>query len=190
MISMPTLRVLLVAIWSCLAAHGAAAAYREVPIADGGTISGTVRVAGDVPVLPPQPVYKQLEFCGASVADQRLVVGSGGALANAVVHLVDVTAGKPVPRDRPVVLDNVKCAFVPHVCSATVGQTLEIHNADPFLHDAHAWLGARSLFNVGILPTHTSVNRWLTRGSSTSIAMSATPGCTPTCSSLTIPITR
>jgi hypothetical protein len=61
-----------------------------------------------------------------------------------------------VPRDRPVVLDNVKCAFVPHVLSATVGQTLEIHNSDPFPHDAHAWLGTRTLFNVGILPGHTS----------------------------------
>ena len=59
------------------------------------------------------------------------------------------------PRDlgiESVVLDNRKCAFVPHVISATVGQTLEIHNSDSTLHDAHAWLGARSLFNVGILP--------------------------------------
>jgi hypothetical protein len=41
------------------------------------------------------------------------------------------------------------------VRSAAVGQTLEIHNSDPFLHDAHLWLGTRSLFNVGILPDHT-----------------------------------
>jgi hypothetical protein len=149
-------RVLLAVIWSGLAVHGAAADYREMPVADGGSISGSVLVAGDVPVLPPQPVYKQLEVCGTSVADQRLVTGPGGALANAVVALVDVPAGKPVARDRPVVLDNVKCAFVPHVRSASVGQTLEIHNSDPFLHDAHAWLGTRSLFNVGILPGHTT----------------------------------
>jgi Carboxypeptidase regulatory-like domain len=153
---MRTVRVLLVAIWSCLAVHGAAAEYREVTVADGGTISGTVLVAGDVPILPPQPVYKQHEVCGATVADQRLVVGPGGVLANAVLDLVNVTAGKPVPRDRPIVLDNITCRFVPHVRSATVGQTLEIHNSDPFLHDAHAWLGTRSLFNVGILPGHTS----------------------------------
>ena len=147
--------VLLLAIWSSVAAGSAAAGYREVPVADGGSISGSVLVAGDVPVLPPQAVFKQLEFCGSTVADERLVVGRGGVLANAVVDLVDVPAGKPVPRD-PVMLDNIKCAFIPHVRSATVGQTLEIHNADPFLHDAQAWLGTRSLFNVGILPGHTA----------------------------------
>jgi hypothetical protein len=99
-----------------------------------------------------------VEHCrnGATlILDARLVVGPGGALANAVVELVGVTAGKPVPRD-PVMLDNEKCSFVPHVRSATRGQTLEIHNSDPFLHDAHAWMGTRSLFNVGILPGHTS----------------------------------
>lgn len=148
--------VLLVGLWSSLSTGNAVADYREVPVANGGTISGVVLVAGEVPALPPQPVFKQLEYCGATVADARLIVGPGGVLANAVVDLADVSAGKPVPRDRPVVLDNVKCAFVPHVRSATVGQTLEIHNSDPFLHDAHAWLGTRSLFNVGILPGHTA----------------------------------
>lgn len=153
---MRTWRVLLVAVWSLMGPHGALAEYREVPVADGGTVAGTLMVTGDIPVLPPQPVFKQLQFCGSVVPDERLVVGPGGVLANAVVDLVDMTAGKPVPRDRPVVLDNSKCAFVPHVRSATVGQTLEIHNSDPFLHDAHAWLGTRTLFNVGILPGRTA----------------------------------
>jgi hypothetical protein len=45
--------------------------------------------------------------------------------------------------------------FVPHVVSATLGQTLEIHNDDPFLHDAHALLGARTLFNVAIMKGRT-----------------------------------
>ena len=147
--------VLLIGGWLCTGTRAVSAEYREVPVDNGAAISGAVLVAGKVPVLPPQRVFKELKFCGDAMADQRLVVGRGGFLANAVVHLVDVTAGKPIPRDRPVVLDNVKCAFVPHVRSASVGQTLEIHNTDPFLHDAHAWLGTRSLFNVGILPGHT-----------------------------------
>jgi hypothetical protein len=147
--------VLVVVTGVCIAARLALADYREVPVTNGGTISGTVVMTGDVPQLAAQPVYKQLEFCGSTIPDQRLVLGPGRTLANAVVDLVGITAGKPIPRDRPVVLDNVKCAFVPHVRDATVGQTLEIHNADPFLHDAHAWLGTRTLFNVGILPEHT-----------------------------------
>jgi plastocyanin len=147
--------LLALAACSCIHAGVVSAAYREVPVEHGGTITGTVLVAGEVPVLPPQPVFKQLDYC-AGVADDRLLVGNGGALANAVVDIEDVPAGKPIPRDTLVTLDNSHCAFVPHVRSATVGQSLEIHNSDPFVHDAHAWLGTRTLFNVGILPEHSN----------------------------------
>ena len=44
-----------------------AAAYRETAVAEGGRIVGTVRVAGEVTPLPPQPVFKEKEFCGESV---------------------------------------------------------------------------------------------------------------------------
>jgi hypothetical protein len=108
-----------------------------------------------VETLPPQPVFKQRESCGTEVADERLVVGENGALQSAIVYLTDIKSGKAARLDQPVKLDNRKCAFVPHVASATVGQTLEIHNSDPFLHDAHALLGPRTLFNVAILPSRT-----------------------------------
>lgn len=148
------MRFVAVSVWVWVPA--ASADYREVPVADGGTIAGTVSIVGDVPVLPAQPVYKEHKVCGQAVPDERLATGKGGALKNAVVSLIDVPAGKPAPRDQPVLLDNVKCTFVPHVRAATIGQTLEIHNSDPFLHDAHAWLGTQTLFNVGILPGHTA----------------------------------
>ncbi len=144
------LQALLVISGMAAAVGPAAGAYREVPVANGGSISGHVRVVGDVPALPPQPVFKQQETCGTTVPDVRLVTGTNGALRYAVASLTDITAGKPVPRDQAVVLDNVKCAFVPHVAAASVGQMLNIHNSDPFLHDAHALLGERTLFNVAV----------------------------------------
>ena len=155
------LRMLLVVGWLGMVGGAAVADYREEPVSGGGTISGRVSVAGEAPTLPPQAVYKQHEVCGKTLPDQRLTVGKGGTLGNAVVEILGITAGKPVPRDRPVVFDNRKCQFVPHVAAAAVGETLEIHNSDPFLHDAHAWLGTRTLFNVGVLPGHT-VSRPLT----------------------------
>ena len=126
------------------------AAYREIPVTNGGRIVGTVRVAGTVTPLPPQAVFKEKETCGETVADDRLIIGRDGALADAVAHLRDVDAGKPVTHSTPVRLDNRKCAFVPHVVVASVGDTLEMHNEDPFLHDAHAWLGTDTLFNLAI----------------------------------------
>jgi plastocyanin len=138
-----------------LIAFPAAAEYREIPITNGATITGQVRVAGEVPKLPPQPVFKQTETCGTEMPDERLIVGAGGALQNAIVYLTDIKAGKAPRLEQSVRLDNRKCAFVPHVLTATVGQTLDIHNSDPFLHDAHALLGSRTLFNVAIIKDRT-----------------------------------
>jgi plastocyanin len=138
------------------------AAYRETAVRDGGRVVGTVRVGGNVGPLPPQPVYKEQDFCGADITDERLVVGTGGALTGAVVHVEGIEAGKPVASTAPVRLDNHKCAFVPHVVAASVGQTLEMHNEDPFLHDAHALLGTETLFNLA-LPKGRTVRHVLDR---------------------------
>lgn len=147
-----SLREWVVAVAAALVLLGAATAlgYRPVAVADGGRIVGTVRIAGERPVLPPQPVYKEKEFCGTETTDERLVVDENGDLVNAVVHLEGIRAGKPVPREEPVRLANRKCAFVPHVVAASTGQTLEMYNDDPFLHDAHAWLGTETLFNLAL----------------------------------------
>ena len=126
------------------------AAYRETTVTNGGRIVGTVRVAGAVTPLPPQAVFKEKTFCGDHVADERLIVDAAGHLAGVVAQLRGIESGKPVGHDVPVRLDNRKCAFVPHVVAASVGETLEMHNEDPFLHDAHAWLGTETLFNLAI----------------------------------------
>jgi hypothetical protein len=152
---MRSLVIVPIAIFGVLWTGRGAAEYREIAVRDGAKITGQVRVTGDVPVLPPQPVFKEKEVCGAELADERLVVGQNGALGNAVVYLSDIKAGKALSLGAPARLDNRKCSFVPHVLSATVGQTLEIHNSDPFLHDAHALLGSRTLFNVAILKDRT-----------------------------------
>jgi plastocyanin len=133
-----------------LSCASVAAAYRETAVTNGGRIVGTIRVTGNIAPLPPQPVFKEKEFCGTEITDDRLSVDPTGLLAGAVVHLQGIEAGKAVPRSKPVRLDNHKCAFTPHVVAATVGQTLEMHNEDPFLHDAHALLGTDTLFNLAI----------------------------------------
>jgi len=133
----------------CMLIVVSAGAYEGGPVPDGGTIEGFVQVVGEVTPLPAQPVYKHLEECGKTVPDERLVVGDNGALRNVVVTLDGITRGKPLAT-APVVLDNHKCRFVPHVLTACVGQSLHIVNQDAFLHDAHAHLGDRTLFNLGI----------------------------------------
>lgn len=146
---MRRLPALLIAALLVRASQGLAE-YKEVAVMNGGAITGHVKFSGEPPRLPPEPVFKHHEVCGDAVADQRLEVGNNGALRGVVVSLTNINAGKAIPRERPVKLDNVKCAFVPHVLSATTGQMIEIHNSDSFLHDAHAQLGSQTLFNVAI----------------------------------------
>lgn len=147
---MTRVSVTCIAAASVLVSATVAASYRETPVTNGGRIVGTVRVAGEAAPLPPQPVYKEKAFCGESVTDERLIVDPAGHLGGAVVHLRGIEAGKPISHSEPARLDNRKCAFVPHVVAATVGDTLEMHNEDPFLHDAHAVLGQETLFNLAI----------------------------------------
>jgi plastocyanin len=95
------------------------------------------------------PVYKNRSFCGPSVPDERLLTSKKGGVRNAVVLLHSVDRFASVQPGR-VVLDNIKCAFAPHVQVATVGSELLLKNSDPILHTVHARLGPQTLFNVGL----------------------------------------
>ena len=108
-----------------------------------GSVTGSVTLAGAPPQRAPLPVYKNREVCGDSVADDRLVVASGGGIRYAVVTIEGGQGGTKAQRDTTVVLDNRGCRFEPHVQTAEVGQWLELHNRDPVLHNADARIGRR-----------------------------------------------
>jgi hypothetical protein len=112
-------------------------------------IRGRVSVAGNFSRPKPQPVFKNRAFCGASVPNETLLVGSEGGLRNAALLLHSVKA-KTAAQPSAVVLDNKHCAFAPHVQVATLGSELLLKNSDPILHTVHARLGNETLFNVGL----------------------------------------
>ena len=122
------------------------------PAAERGTVAGVIRLDGAAPTRPPLPVYKHPEVCGASVPDDRLVVGPGGGLRFAVVTIEGVRNGSRPERDAVHALDNRQCRFEPHVQVAEVGQWLDISNSDPILHNADARVGTETLFNLGLPP--------------------------------------
>jgi hypothetical protein len=139
-----------------LAAYAAAVlgGVRPVAAGSGGTVTGTIRLAGTPPARPALEVFKHHEVCGESVPDDRLIVGPGGGVRYAVVTLQGVHGGRKADRDVTLVLDNRGCRFEPHVQTAEVGQWLLLRNSDPVLHNADARLGAETLFNVAIIPGH------------------------------------
>jgi hypothetical protein len=147
-----------------LAAQGQALAAQLGEAArstQGGKLLGRVSVTGGYEAPRPLKVFKSRKFCGATVPNETLLVGTGGGLRNAVITLrpLDRTATAHPGR---VVLDNRQCAFVPHVQVATAGSELWLKNSDPILHAVHARMGKETLFNVG-LPTWRQVTKRLDR---------------------------
>ena len=124
--------------------------YQEIPVLDGGTIRGRIVLSGPIPAPGVLPVHKNRAVCGAEATDQSLIVSPNRGVKNAAIIVEGITAGKAAEHGLAV-LDNKACAFVPRVQTLVVGQTLELRNSDPILHDAHAYLPSHeTLFNLGL----------------------------------------
>lgn len=114
-----------------------ASGYSVIEVADGGTIRGTVRFEGTVPAPRSVAITEDVETCGESLLVQ-LLSAEGGKLANAVVSLVDITAG--VALGEPVsipTIDQVGCRFTPHLLVAQANRPVHILNSDPLTHNVH-----------------------------------------------------
>jgi plastocyanin len=115
---------------------GRAAAYEAMAVTDGGTLSGMVKAEG-APAAGKIEVSKDPEVCGKEKPAADLVIGAGGALANAVV-VVKATKGKKLelPAANPV-FDQKTCEFHPHVLLFPAGSTIDVLNSDGILHNLH-----------------------------------------------------
>jgi hypothetical protein len=150
-----TLATLVIAVTFALISSGSAGAYEEVAVTDGGTITGIVKLAGPAPKAETIEVTKDQEACGKTAPSEALVVNAQSkGLKNAVVFLDKVDKGKKL--GKAPVLDNTKCLFVPHVVAMPAGTSLDVKNSDPILHNTHAYLGTRTIFNLA-LPTQNQV---------------------------------
>jgi plastocyanin len=125
-----------------------AAAYEEIAVKDGGTLTGVVKFAGTPPKLEPLAVNKNRDVCGEQKPSEALVVSPEGGVRGSVVLLEGVTRGKKATGD--VMIDNHRCVFVSHVTAATPGERVRIKNSDPVLHNTHGFLGKPTVFNLAL----------------------------------------
>lgn len=139
---------------------GAPASSPHSPVNQTGALAGTVRFPGEAPEPAFLRVHKEQAFCGLSVPDESLQVAPGGGLQNVVVTLHGPGLHRRPGPPETIALDNVGCRFAPHVQAVRAGSTVLLLNSDPILHDAHARLGPRTLFNDG-LPWWRRVKRTL-----------------------------
>ena len=108
----------------------------------GGTIEATVTYAG-APVVEKLKVNKDTEKCSTEALIEKVVVGAGKGLANAVVS---VAGAKGTPTAKKASIDQKGCKFNPHVVAMTAGE-LEIKNSDDILHNVHTYSTANPSIN-------------------------------------------
>jgi hypothetical protein len=124
-----------------------------VDMANGATITGTVKLDGAAPANKPikmeaDPVCKAAHPSGAM--EDHWMVGSGNEVANTFVYIKDGLGGKSYAAPaNAVTLSQKGCEYEPHVFGIMVGQSLDIKNADPTLHNIHGHCEKNDQFNEG-----------------------------------------
>jgi hypothetical protein len=112
-----------------------------------GSVVGTVTTAAKT--LPSIRVTFDQKICGNDLPDDAIVVDAQGHLANAVVMLVGVKAGKAKPIEP--LITNEKCRFTPRVQIARPNSTIKTTSHDPVLHTTNVQTeGGPLLFNVAL----------------------------------------
>ena len=131
-----------------------AAAGQKVDAATAGEVKGTATLDGAAPKNEPikmnaDPVCVK-ENTAPQFQETYMVGGDGKSLANVFVYVKDGLGNYvyDVPT-QPAQIDQRQCRYHPHVFGMRVGQTLQITNSDPTLHNIHALPKANREFNTG-----------------------------------------
>jgi plastocyanin len=125
-------------------------AGKTVDAATAGSLSGTVKFEGTAPA--PQPIRLSRDCVASSAPNpvsDAVLIGADGALRNAFIYVKDgldpaYTFDAPT---APVQLAQKGCIYTPRVLGIRVGQTLEVVNQDPTLHNVHALPMTNEEFN-------------------------------------------
>src|SRR5262245_26517650 len=154
---------------SAVGAVGSAFALSP-PMPSPQTVSGDVIWKGDLP--PARPPFEvrapdARKHCGATVPDTRLTIEPGGhPVRDTIVWLEPSGPGASAGTfaAAPVTLGYDHCAPKARVTIARVGATATLTNADPFLHNMHAYdvASGEALFNIA-LPKGATPTRVLDR---------------------------
>ena len=116
-----------------------------------GDVSGMVMVDGELPA-PEELMMNSDPNCAMTATNtlSSTYVGSDGHLGNVFVYVREGLGDMTFPTPSEVVtLNQEGCRYLPHVLGIQVGQTLNIVNSDPTLHNIHATPAVNEEFNMG-----------------------------------------
>jgi hypothetical protein len=136
--------------------------YKVISVNDGGTISGTIKWSGPAPRQLDFPVTKDPQICEPdgkkTVSLERLIVGPDGGVANTIVYLKNISAGKAMdlPEQRRH-LDQRHCRYIPHILLVPQNAALQMQSSDATLHTIH--MDGAASFNLPFPFTNQVVSR-------------------------------
>jgi hypothetical protein len=140
--------------------------YQVVSVQNGGTIKGTVKWQGALPHLVASEINKDPQVCdplGQKKRDlERLLVSPTSGVANTVVYLKNVSAGKAM--DLPLqrrTLNQKNCRYEPHILLVPLQGTLMAKSSDPLLHTVH--MSGSADYNLPFVTAGQEISRQMTR---------------------------
>jgi hypothetical protein len=126
------------------------AKYKVTAVTNGGSISGKALFDGASPPADETvTLTSEQSLCGDSLPAEKYLINGNKEIKNAVVYLAKIKAGKAIPKEKALV-DNVKCAFVPHVSVGFQGNEVDIKNSDPVFHNVHSYIKGKTTYNLGL----------------------------------------
>jgi plastocyanin len=121
-------------------------------VANAAEISGKVTLKGTPPPAQAIAAVKADANCGkfhsTDVMTRTFVVGADSGLGNVLVYIKGGLEGKsfPAPVEKPLI-DQVGCMYEPYVSAVMAGQTFQLRNSDPIMHNIMATPKANKGFN-------------------------------------------
>jgi hypothetical protein len=106
------------------------------------SVTGRVVLEGTPPpeiVVDLSPDARCAALHTEPLTTRHYVVGEDQGLANVFVYIREGVpeADYPIPSEVPL-LDQVDCEYVPYVMGVRAGQTFQVRNSDPTMHNVHS----------------------------------------------------
>jgi plastocyanin len=135
----------------------AAASPTPPPVAvqgPSGTLRGGVKILGEIPVrkrarLENEPKCQEMHS-GIVLTDQ-VVADASGNVQWAFIQVRSGPIGTPPPAPTtPVLMDQIRCIFTPHMVGVRAGQPVRVRSSDDLLHNVHGLPFSNKEFNQGL----------------------------------------
>jgi hypothetical protein len=126
------------------------AKYKVTGVTNGGSISGKALFDGaNTPADETVTLTSEQSLCGDTLPAEKYLINGNKEIKNVVVYLDGIKKGKAIPKEKALI-DNVMCAFVPHVSVGFQGNEVDIKNSDPVFHNVHSYIKGKTTYNLGL----------------------------------------